>query len=109
VSEEYYAEFHHPGILFPWEGKRCGKMEKFLQHKGTSHLDRAVSPRWPWESYLNITKLAWGCSELLQKAWEGKAGGQLLWQSPCGCWHARCCCGKEAKAGDSRPVALYRA
>lgn len=57
------------------KGRDEGKMEKFLQHKDTSHLDRAVSPRWPWESYLNIAKLTWGCSELLQKAWEGKAGG----------------------------------
>lgn len=78
VSEEYCAASHHPGIQFLWEVKRCGKMEKFLQHKDTSHLDQAMSPRWPWESYLNIEKLVWSCSELLQKAWEGNRGGQLL-------------------------------
>lgn len=53
MSKEYHADSHHLGILFPWEGKGCGKVEKFLQHQETSHLDQAVSPRWPWENYLN--------------------------------------------------------
>lgn len=64
----------HWGILFPWEGKRCGKKERFLLHRDTSHLDQATYPKWSWESYLNTAKLVWRCSELLQNS-----GGQLLW------------------------------
>lgn len=78
VNEEYHAVSHHPGILFLWEEKRREKMAEFLQHKDTNHLDQAMSPRWPWESYLNVEKLVWSCSELLRKAWEGNRGGQLL-------------------------------